>query len=163
MPDPTKLANALKSKLKSRAKSYAKSKIQSKLSKVVNDKEGLAPKKFKNAGKRVLNEAKGLIKGEISKKALKQKAANYIKGKVRAAANKQKTQGQKDAEAAGKPDGPGADFTIGTKIDLKSRRKERSKKKIAKWDAERKKRNAKPKEMSEQDKFLAMDKANKKK
>lgn len=108
-------------------------------------------KKAVNAGKKKI---KSTIKKETSKGAITGRVVDAVK---EAAKDKSRsTRRGKKSVRVGIPRDAEPDVTISKNIELKGNRKKRkAKKKIAKWKSQ-----AKPK-MTEQQKFLAMDKKNK--
>ena len=114
--------------------------------------------KVKKLLKKAVSAGKKKIKKELNPKALKKKAIDYVAGDVKdrfTDASRAKDQGKKTIRKGGSRK-LAPTVSAGGTFELKgNRKKRRAKKKIAKWKSQ-----AKPK-MTEQQKFLAMDKKNK--
>ncbi len=118
-------------------------------------------KKIKGLLKKAVSKGKKALKKELTTKSLVKRAGGAVKDKVKdASKSRDSNTTQAQAKAIKRPE---ADISLSTSIELKGdRKKRRAKKKIAKWEKERKQRASVG---SEQSKFLALDKTfkNKKK
>lgn len=108
--------------------------------------------KIKKLLKKVVSKGVSAVKEATTRKSIKKNIQMAAAGAVKSKSGK--NNHGKTYPALKKP---GATYSLGTSIKLKDRKKSKQKKKIAKWESDKKN---KP---SEQSKFLAMDKKNKNK